>query len=108
MSPGPILFNKIFAVVKENNEFFISERNDKKNLFPIFDLPNKNWCLVKKSRDKKWLMLFYKKSVKNSEKIEKEIFYISFAKENFSNETIFINFKEVEKGGFDEKWMKKI
>lgn len=108
MSPEPILFNKIFGVIKENNEFFISERKDRKGYFPIFDLPNNNWCLLKKSRDNKWLVLFYKKSPGKSNNSEKETFYISFAKESTSNEAFFSTFKKLEEGGVDELWMKKI
>lgn len=99
-----IIFNKIFGVIEEEKNFFLSERRDEKWLLPIFDLNNKNWCILKKSKNGNWFILFYKQTLENNEKN----FYISFAKESFSNEISFNYFKKIENGSDDEKWMKKI
>lgn len=98
MSPNLIEYNTVFGVVREKEEWFLSERKNKKN-FPIFDLEGGSWCSVGTSKNNLWFILFY-----NSRNTGNSKFYKSFAKFDDSKSSFkFTNFVEVEKG-LDGMW----
>lgn len=101
MPPKSIEYNRIFEVVREQGEWFLSERRHKNNKnSPVFDLHKGNWCSIEKSRDNKWLILFYKNKDSSC--------YKSFAKNNeLSFSYFFTNFNEMFKDGSTGQWISK-
>ena len=101
MIPKLIEYNQTFRVVKEKNEWVISERENIKGA-PVFDFNKESWCSIEESKKKDWLILFYKGRIDN-----KIVYYKSFAKlEKNKSVFFFKNFEELERNP-SGLWIKK-
>ncbi|HXN54364.1 MAG TPA: hypothetical protein VN854_00110, partial [Mycoplasmatales bacterium] len=60
-----------------------------------------SWCLIRWNTSNHMLFLFYKEK-------DCEFYTSSIRSHPATKEGIFVEFKKVETGSFEEKWMKKI
>ncbi|WNE41777.1 MAG: hypothetical protein AD073_000112 [Mycoplasmataceae bacterium] len=103
MLPKLIEYNQTFGVIKEKDEWLISERENPKGA-PIFDFDSnkESWCSIEESKKKDWLILFYKRKFEN-----KTSYYKSFAKlEKNKSVFFFRKFDELERSS-SGLWIKK-